>query len=291
MKYLIHTEGKIVNLQGKSYRVKAATKEEAQQLAREQFIEEYGCNGEIYTSKAIKTKVVTAGSIIGMLIAVLLSFINWKSEHATISIKPDLISTVMAIVIYSAYVIRFKGLQRMSDCTDWIFFILSVLLLSSFIQSILSSREFQIPIIRTYIDCRMLFVLAMILSWLGLKILSVGCMAFIVLCGFFKIISLNVAMGNIWGTVYAMGAAVGIILYLVIEPAIQEMLPYYHKCAQRTFMGMKDNIYEAGKEARLAGEKLTDYGKQTISTVKKQNCKKEISKTSDTNHQIQDSQK
>lgn len=103
MKYLIHTEGKIVNLQGKSYRVKASTKEEAQQLAREQFIEEYGCNGEIYTSKAIKTKVVTAGSIIGMLIAVLLSFINWKSEHATISIKPDLISTVMAIVIYSAY--------------------------------------------------------------------------------------------------------------------------------------------------------------------------------------------
>lgn len=174
MKYLIHTEGKIVNLQGKSYRVKASTKEEAQQLAREQFIEEYGCNGEIYTSKAIKTKVVTAGSIIGMLIAVLLSFINWKSEHATISIKPDLISTVMAIVIYSAYVIRFKGLQRMSDCTDWIFFILSVLLLSSFIQSILSSREFQIPIIGTYIDCRMLFVLAMILSWLGLKILSVG---------------------------------------------------------------------------------------------------------------------
>lgn len=77
----------------------------------------------------------------------------------------------------------------------------------------------------------------------------------------------------------------------MIEPAIQEMLPYYHKCAQRTFMGMKDNIYEAGKEARLAGEKLTDYGKQTISTVKKQNCKKEISKTSDTNHQIQDSQK
>ena len=87
MKYLIHTEGKIVNLQGKSYRVKASTKEEAQQLAREQFIEEYGCNGEIYTSKAIKTKVVTAGSIIGMLIAVLLSFINWKSEHATISIQ------------------------------------------------------------------------------------------------------------------------------------------------------------------------------------------------------------
>ena len=27
-----------------------------------------------------------------------------------------------------------------------------------------------------------------------------------------------------------------------------------------------------------------------MSTVKKQNCKKEISKTSDTNHQIQDSQ-
>lgn len=179
----------------------------------------------------------------------------------------------------------------MSDCTDWIFFILSVLLLSSFIQSILSSREIQIPIIGTYIDCRMLFVLAMILSWLDLKILSVGCMAFIVLCGFFKIISLNVAMGNIWGTVYAMCATVGIILYLVIEPAIQEMLPYYHKCAQRTFMGMKDNIYEAGKETRLAGEKLTDYGKQTMSTVKKQNCKKEISKTSDTNHQIQDSQK
>lgn len=176
MKYLIHTVGNVVLPQEKSYLVNASTEKKAQELAEEQFMAEYDCNGKIHISKARSVDLAVVTSIAGMIIAILLSFINWKAGHSTISIKPDLISSTIAVIIYSAFIIRVKGLQRMTGRIDFIFLILSVLLLSSFIQSILSSSEFKIPILGSYIDCRMLFILAMILSWMGMKILSVGCM-------------------------------------------------------------------------------------------------------------------
>ena len=268
MKYLIHTVGNVVLPQEKSYLVNASTEKKAQELAEEQFMAEYDCNGKIHISKARSVDLAVVTSIAGMIIAILLSFINWKAGHSTISIKPDLISSTIAVIIYSAFIIRVKGLQRMTGRIDFIFLILSVLLLSSFIQSILSSSEFKIPILGSYIDCRMLFILAMILSWMGMKILSVGCMAVIFICGFLKIIKLNEAMGNIWGTVYIISAAVGIISYLIIEPTVEEMLPDYGRFTQRTFAYFRRDFSETEKEVQVIGEKMKNYKKKTVSVTK-----------------------
>ena len=52
MKYLIHTVGNVVLPQEKSYLVNASTEKKAQELAEEQFMAEYDCNGKIHISKA-----------------------------------------------------------------------------------------------------------------------------------------------------------------------------------------------------------------------------------------------
>lgn len=269
MRYLIYTEGNVINQQGKSYMVNAPTEKVAQEQAKIQFIKEYGYNGEIYTGKTRELKNFTGISIISMVIAILLSFINWKSDHATVSIKPDLISCIMAFAIYSAYVIRIKGLQRMTDYIDLVFMVLTALLFSSFIQCILLNSTFKFIIWNVTIDCRLLLIMAAFLSWLGMKMLSAGCMLIILICAFIKILVLNRAMGNLWGPVYAICAGVGIITYLLIEPAVQEMIPYYHNCAQRAMRGMKKDISEVGSEAQIFGKSIEEYAKQSTVQMKK----------------------
>lgn len=93
-------------------------------------------------------------------------------------------------------------------------------------------------------------------------------MAVIFICGFLKIIKLNEAMGNIWGTVYIISAAVGIISYLIIEPTVQEMLPYYRRFTQRTFAYFRRDFSETEKEVQVIGEKMKNYKKKTVSVTK-----------------------
>ena len=76
MKYLIHTVGNVVLPQEKSYLVNASTEKKAQELAEEQFMAEYDCNGKIHISKARSVDLAVVTSIAGMIIAILLSFIN-----------------------------------------------------------------------------------------------------------------------------------------------------------------------------------------------------------------------
>lgn len=98
--------------------------------------------------------------MVSMIMAILLSFINWKLDHSTVSIKPDLISCIMAFAIYSAYVLRIKGLQRMTSYIDLVFMVLLILLFSSFIQCILLNSTFPFIIWDVSIDCRMLLIIA-----------------------------------------------------------------------------------------------------------------------------------
>ena len=135
-------------------------KKEAQELAKAQFIDEYGYNGEIYISEARKLNKFTGISMVSMIMAILLSFINWKLDHSTVSIKPDLISCIMAFAIYSAYVLRIKGLQRMTSYIDLVFMVLLILLFSSFIQCILLNSTFSFIIWDVSIDCWMLLIIA-----------------------------------------------------------------------------------------------------------------------------------
>ena len=157
--------------------------------------------------------------------AIFLSIIGWKTGHDTILIRPNLSSCLYAVLIYSAFVVRIKGVQRALDTgIDIVYCILNVLLLSSFIRIIILDREvnflglFDIPIDTTY-----LIIFAVLFSWLGLKLISVLCMGLVCVLAICNINILTDAMGDIWGTVYVLSSFLGVLIYLRNEPAIYEI--------------------------------------------------------------------
>ena len=78
------------------------------------FAEEFERVGEVYTGKVIKRNG-TLGLILFMTVVILLSFVEWKNDHSTVSIRPDMISMMYAVLVYSAYVVRVKRIRKMLE--------------------------------------------------------------------------------------------------------------------------------------------------------------------------------
>ena len=67
-------------------------------------------------------------------------------------------------------------------------------------------------------------MVAIILSWLGLKIVSLVCMGGITIFALFNMAELSAAMGAFWGPLYILCSFIGILMYLSVEPACDEAL-------------------------------------------------------------------
>ena len=76
-------------------------------------------------------------------------------------------------------------------------------------------------------------------------------------------------MGHIWGPVYILSAFIGIVMYLAVDPAFQEIMPYYRKVAQRAFMFAKNDIMEAEKEADVMRKKIKNESAHAGNAAKK----------------------
>jgi hypothetical protein len=142
-------------------------------------------------------------AIICMLTACFFSFIPWYSGPLVFSLKPSMLSTLLAIGLYSALVIRLKGLHN-SFCSpsDTILSLLTILFCSSFINFFLNDNFGKI-----------LLLVSLLLSWLGLKFIA-G-IVWIVLIAFVgtRVMVANTAMG-VWGSLYILSAFLGIVLQL-----------------------------------------------------------------------------
>lgn len=225
MQYLVKTIGEVLDQQSKAYVVQASSKDEAQKIAQKKFEEDfYNVAGEVRTSSYPRNKLAYFSFLL-MGCAIFLSIIGWKTGHDTILIRPNLSSCLYAVLIYSVFVVRIKGVQRALDTgIDIVYCILNVLLLSSFIRIIILDREvnflglFDIPIDTTY-----LIIFAVLFSWLGLKLISVLCMGLVCVLAICNINILTDAMGDIWGTVYVLSSFLGVLIYLRNEPAIYEI--------------------------------------------------------------------
>lgn len=267
MKYLIHAEGNVTNLQEKNYIVNARTSEEARELAQQEFKEEYNCD-EVYIGKAMSKSGQVILAVICMIGAIFLSFIDWKSGHTTVSMKPDLISCAFACSIYFAYVFRFKGLKGFS-LLDGLFIILWTLLLSAFIQIMLSSSTFEFKIFGTLINSKLLFLMAAILSWIGLKGISAIVMGVVLILGLARVVLLNDAMGAMWGPVFILCTVMGVVMYCAVEPVILELMPYYRKSVKRQVQLTKNNLTETGRDIAVVGNGMKKGSKMINTAARK----------------------
>ena len=275
MRYLVHTSGQVAEPHSKAYVVKAGSAEEAAEVARQNFQQEFGCeNVEAAVQKNPITKRAIAALVL-MLIAILISLKDfqiekgiwiWKKTEEFL-ITPDMRSCIFAIFFYAIYIVRFKGVKRTLETPmDIAFTVLSIFLLSSVFQLLFKGGFklfgfIQIP----WLAPDKLFVIVVIASLLGVKLVSAICLALIMLAAFCNISTANEAMGT-WGVVYVMCAFMGILFYLSVEPAVLEAFPQIRgsfvktaKTVQNDFSGAKetlDNVKKDFSEAKEARKEI-----------------------------------
>lgn len=261
MQYLVYTSGEVLNRYDKAYVIKASSKEKAQEIATKSFTEEFNVTDENIYVKPYKRTYTAIVAYAFMLIPIILSFINWKVGHDTVSIRPDYISCLYAVLLYVAFIVRFKGIQRaIGSWIDIVFCFVIVLLLSSFIQTILVTKIFNILWIKEVsINTNMILPIAIILSWLGLKQVSAACMGGIGVLSLFNITALSNAMGSIYGPAYIIGAFMGTLFYLSIEPALIEALPHLKKSVSSGLNYMRNDFVEAGNSAKKLGNAAVNH--------------------------------
>lgn len=244
MQYLVNVSGDVFDKQNKTYIVNSDTVENAKNIATQNFCDEFSVSSYEVCVKPHKRTHTAISAFVCMLIPILLSLINWKHGHNTISICPDYISCLYSVLIYAAFVVRFKGIKRTAGSwIDILFCVFIVLLLASFIKTVLVTQTINLfGLKQITISTNILFPIILILSWIGLKIVSLTCIAGIILISMFNIIALNEAMGMIFGSLYIVCSFVGILLYLSIEPALDEILINLKKSATRGLSNMSKDV-------------------------------------------------
>jgi len=261
MQYLVYSKGKIVENQDKAYVVKAESAEEARNIAKEAFAEEYCVIDEdIYTKPYKRTRNAILAFVF-MAISIFLSFIDWKVGHETVKISPDYMSCVYALLFYTAYIVRFKGFMR--TVGSWIdigFCATFTLLLASFIRTLMGVTNISIlGLFEIKFDSSIIFPVAILFSWLGLKLMSVLSIACIGILALFNITALNEAMGNVWGPVYVLCAFIGTILYCSVEPALVEGLPHLGKNIGQGVVHMGNDFSAATETVRKVGKSVSRH--------------------------------
>lgn len=272
MQYLVSTYGSVVNNKKKTYTIKASSEEEANKIAKSKFNEEYCVvNDDVIVKTSARTKN-SIFSFIFLLVPIVLSFVDWKNGHNTISISPDLISCVYAAIFYGSFVVRSKGIQRTFESwIDIVFCILLVFLLSSYVKAILVTKTISIFGIKVLsVNTNIFLIGAMILSWLGLKVVGILSIMVVIVCAFINICSLNEAMG-LYGALYIICTLVGVLLYLYVEPVVVEAFYKYKTIIKVGKDNMRKDLLEAGnKVSGLAENIKADTLFDKISTKEKQ---------------------
>ena len=224
MQYMVQVEGKVSNPERKVYLINSNSLQEAEELATESFSDEFNADVSSLGVRTQKRTFKAIMSLLIMIIPIFLSFIEWKSGHNTISINPDYISCFYAVILYASFVIRFKGIQRTaSSVYDILFCVFLVAMFSSFLRLIITTHKINILGLKE-IDINTTYLVAgiIILSWIGLKFVSLLCLAATTFLALSNIIALNEAMGPIWGPVYVLASFISLLLYFSIEPAIYD---------------------------------------------------------------------
>lgn len=268
--FIVRTDGYVIVPKSKAYALNASSEEEAQFLARNCFAEEFSVYDEknIYIKSHARTGYAIT-SFIFLIIAILLSFIPWMKGHDAIWIRPDLLSSIYAILFYSIFVVRFKGIRRtIGSWIDLGFCVVMVLLMASFIRTILLSPKLSIlGVVTIPINTAVLLPITILLSVIGRKAVSFLCFVGIAILALCNLVSLNIAMG-LYGVVYSICSFIGILLYLYVEPATGEFLMFSKRSFSYGKAYIKNDYNGARNEMDAIKQKYHSVSKNKIDSIK-----------------------
>jgi hypothetical protein len=136
-------------------------------------------------------------------------FFRW-TEYEAFSISPSLISTLAAILLYLSVVVRNK-IKLFSDAYETTVVCLNVLFCASFLELFFPKEIWSIPFIN--ISSQSFLMIAVILSWIGMRAVSGFVWIFLFILAVTRIAGLNIAMGT-YGVIYILSAFISIGLQL-----------------------------------------------------------------------------
>ena len=143
--YIVPVTGSVPERKTTSYLVRACSQDDARRIAEGKFSEEFGTFGESPSALDNRTPRAIAACIL-MSIAIGLSYIDWGHGDNLISISPSLTSCLISLILFTAYVVRFKGIHRIVTSENDIALCLCVILLfASFIQTFLGTKVTLFP--------------------------------------------------------------------------------------------------------------------------------------------------
>jgi hypothetical protein len=237
------------------YYIRAENQNTADEQALKIFRRDYPDAINVHASK---TKVRNSPAIICLAIACVISLIPWNVGGAVFSLAPSMVSTLVAVGLYSAVIIRLKGLQNsFNGVSEIILSLLTILFCSSFINYFCGDVNIQIFWFKIFISGKIILTFAILISWIGMaSIAGIVWIALFVLAATRFLLG-DAAMG-IWGIVYVLSAFLGIILQLkqqspdFLNSLSREMVSIYARSHSRI---VRDMGYTASAIKEIAHPK------------------------------------
>ena len=198
-------------LESHEYYIQGKNMDEAQEQALAIYRKSFPKALNVKTGKKSRMNIA---AIIFLSISCFLSLFSWYQGNVTFIIRPSMFSVLLAIGLYSAVIIRLKGLQNcFNNATDTILSCLTILFCSSFLNFFTGDMEIQILWFEIFISGKLLLTVAFLLSWLGVALVAKFVWIALFILAAARILIGDAAMG-IWGVVYVLSAFLGIVFQL-----------------------------------------------------------------------------
>lgn len=256
--YLVKTYGYVILDKEENYVINANDEEDAKVRAQEMFKEDYALASERINFKVeSRSDKFLKLSLICMIISVIFIYIPWSNDGDLYNICPHLLSTLYGIVFYTSFIVRFKGLKNVFlSKIDLIMSILMIIIISSLFEIILGRYEVGFLFMNFDIDPNIIIIIALLLSCLGMKMVSVACYIFVGFLALTNIIGLSVAMGPLFGPLFVLTSYLSIGIYIACDPLLRNAFPSIYNTSKRTMKYLYNDFNAAKDEFNTVKENV-----------------------------------
>lgn len=258
MQYIVQTKGaiRVVDERVEAYVIDASSQEEAYALAKTRFQETYGGEVEELKGKAIPRTFRAILAMILLAIPIAISFWGWqktgsegfwifaKQTVETVNFHPNLLSTLLAVIFFAAFILRYKGVERlMSSKLDIALSVVVILFIASLFELILKEQTIKLLDFISLGNLKPinLLVTAIIMAWFGIRGVSSVMMAIIFFLSIGRLIELQGLMPVWVSLIFVLSSFFGLVLYCLVEPTFYDSLPQLQRHLQAGMVYLKED--------------------------------------------------
>ena len=181
-------------------------------------------------------------------------FIPWITKTVHHNIRPDLIATFVSVAFYAALIVRYNIFRKeslMEGIISAIRMFLDCWALSALIKTVIkdgAGKNGLISIFAFQFNTYFVLLLAVILSWIGMKTLSGYSWILFIITGLKHLEEINNAMG-MWGAVFILTIAVSLFLQINDFSNITDFMSDFRNVTGKYSSNIRENVNAAVNDA------------------------------------------